>query len=403
MNLSDIKQQSSEELLAAARELGVSNPEELRRQDLLFAVLRGYGRRKEEIRTEGLLEVLADGFGFLRAADAGYLPGPDDVYVSPSQIRRFHLRTGDTVRGLIRAPKESERYYALLRVESVNSRGPEGGEQGGESAAGADALRPDEALSLRLAGDPTGPLLELFSPLCRGQRCLVIAPPRSGTTTLLKNLARAVSQNHPDIETTLLLVDERPEEVAELGRDEGLEVIASTFDESPARHIQVADIAFEKAKRTAEGGGHALLLIDSMTRLVGAFNATAAPGGRLLGGDVDAGALLRAKKLFAAGRRLEGGGTLTVVAALQIKPAARFDEVVIEGLTNTATSTIALSAALRDELVFPAVDIVHTQSRSAEAAIGGDKLARAQALRNELARLDPPRAAERMRALFADL
>jgi transcription termination factor Rho len=399
MHLSELKRKSTHELAELADSLGVEAAAAQRRQELVFAILKAQGDRRGELLADGVIEVLPDGFGFLRAPDQNYQPGADDIYVSPSQIRRFSLRTGDTIAGQIRPPKESERYFALLRVDAVNGEAPDARRH----KAVFDNLTPiypDRRLRVEHPGASLGVrLVDLFAPLGFGQRCLIVAPPRAGATALLADLARGVAVNQPDVAVLILLVDERPEDVTALRRAAGrAEVVSSTFDEPPARHVQVAELVIEKAKRLAESGTDAVVLVDSLTRLAAACGAALPPTGRTGAGGLDLAAIHRVKRILGAARALEEGGSLTLIATAQVGSGSRLDDLVAEELRTTATSEIRLDRDLADRRMFPAIDVVGSGTRRDELLTSADERAAVTAIRRELADLGREEVAEKIRA-----
>ncbi len=399
MNLSDVKQKTTSELVALADELSVADPDSLRRPELVLAILRAQSDRRGGLTGSGVLEILPDGFGFLRAPDANYLPGADDIYVSPSQIRRFDLRTGDTVEGQIRPPKENERYFALLKVEAVN-HGPVDGQRGQLSFDERAAIYPDQRLRLTTDdGEMSARVVDLLCPLGKGQRALVCAPPHTGKSAILRMVARAIATGHPQVETLMVLVDERPEDVNESRRKASCEVIALTFDEPPARHVQLAEIVVEKAKRLAENGRDVVVLLDSITRLARAYHAASPASGPQIEGGFDAAAMHRVKRLFGAARALEGGGSLTMIAAATDDTAGP-DDAVARALGDAATARIQLSRALADARVFPSIDVTRSFTRQAERLWTDDEATAAQRVR-DLAREEGP--ADAMRRLIARL
>ena len=399
MNLSDVKQKTTGELVALADELSIAGADSLHRPELVLAILRAQSDRRGGLTGSGVLEILPDGFGFLRAPDANYLPGADDIYVSPSQIRRFDLRTGDTVEGQIRPPKENERYFALLKVEAVN-HGPVDGQRGQLSFEERAAIYPDQRLRLAADdGEMSARVVDLVCPLGKGQRALVCAPPHTGKSAILRVVARAIAAGHPTLETLMVLVDERPEDVTETRRSASCEVIASIFDESPARHVQLAEIVVEKAKRLAENGRDVVVLFDSITRLARAYHAASPPSGRDLEGGIDAAAMHRVKRLFGAARALEGGGSLTMIAAATDDTGSSGDAIA-RSLVDAATARIQLSRALADARIFPSIDVTRSFTREAERLWREDEASAAQQLR-ELAQEDGP--ADAMRRLIARL
>ena len=401
MHLNELKRKSTQELAELADSLGVEGASAQRRQELVFAILKAQGDRRGDLLADGVIEVLPDGFGFLRAPDQNYQPGADDIYVSPSQIRRFALRTGDTVGGQIRPPKESERYFALLRVDTVNSEPPDAR----RTKALFDNLTPVyPSRRLKVEHEPGSlgtRLIDLFAPLGFGQRALIVAPPRAGATALLEDLARGIVANHPTAPVVVLLVDERPEDVTAFRRGARAEVVSSTFDEPPARHVQVAELVIEKAKRLAEAGKDAIVLVDSVTRLAAAYNAALTPSGRTGAGGLDHGAIHKIKKFLGAARALEEGGSLTVIATAQVGSGSRLDELVTEELRGTATAEVRLDAALADKRIFPALDLLASGTRRDDLLTGEEERAEITALRRQLAGLTTEEQSEKVRALIA--
>ncbi len=401
MHLNELKRKSTQELAELADRLGVETAASLRRQDLVFGILKAQGDRKGDILADGVIEVLPDGFGFLRAPDQNYQPGADDIYVSPSQIRRFSLRTGDTVAGQIRPPKESERYFALLRVDHVNGESPDG-RRGKALFDNLTPIYPDRRLRLDHDRAAHGArLVDLFAPLGFGQRCLILAPPRAGASQLIEELARGIAANHPDAALTLLLCDERPEDVTAMRRAVRAELASSTFDEPPSRHVQVAELVVEKAKRIAEAGKDAIVLVDSLTRLAAAYHAALTPSGRTGAGGLDQAAVHKVKRFLGAARALEEGGSLTIIAVAQAEPGARASELVFDELRAAATSEIHLDRRVAERRIYPAIDPLASSTRKDELLATAAERATAAALRAELAALEPPEAAERLRALLA--
>jgi len=387
IKLQDLKSKSPTELLAFAEEFEVEGASTLRKQELMFAILKQLALREIEIIGEGVVEVLQDGFGFLRAPDANYLPGPDDIYVSPSQIRRFALRTGDTVEGHIRGPKDGERYFALLKVNSINFEEPEKARHK-VHFDNLTPLYPERRLKLEIE-DPTkkdysARVIDIVSPIGMGQRALIVAPPRTGKTVLLQNIARSVSANHPDCYLIVLLIDERPEEVTDMQRSVKGEVISSTFDEPAVRHVQVAEMVIEKAKRLVEHGRDVVILLDSITRLGRAYNTVVPSSGKVLTGGVDANALQRPKRFFGAARNIEEGGSLTIIATALIDTGSRMDEVIFEEFKGTGNSEIILDRKVSDKRVFPAIDITRSGTRKEELLIASDQLKKMYVLRRIL-------------------
>jgi len=372
MNIQELKKTSSEELIAKAEKLEIENPSTLRKQEILFAILKKLADNKEEITAGGVLEVLQDGFGFLRAIESNYLPGPDDIYVSPSQIRRFGLRTGDSVEGEIRAPKNSERYFALLKVDKINFDNPEKA-RNKIAFDNLTPLYPDKQLKMEVETtkiekkpDQTARLIDLVSPIGKGQRSLIISPPKAGKTIILQNIAHSIAQNHPECYLMVLLIDERPEEVTDMQRSVKGEVISSTFDEPASRHVAVAEMVIEKAKRLTEHKKDVVILLDSITRLGRAYNAVVPSSGKVLTGGVDANALQRPKRFFGAARNIEQGGSLTIISTALIDTGSRMDEVIFEEFKGTGNSELILDRKISDKRIFPAIDITRSGTRREE-------------------------------------
>jgi len=387
MNLQELKRKSPADLLAYAEELQIENASSLRRQDMMFAILKQLADNDVAIYGDGVLEVLQDGFGFLRSPEANYLPGPDDIYVSPSQVRRFGLRTGDTVEGQIRAPKDGERYFALLKVNAINFEEPEKVRHR-INFDNLTPLYPDERLKLEIE-DPTRKeyttrVIDLIAPLGKGQRGLIVAPPRTGKTVMLQNVAHAISRNHPDVYLIVLLIDERPEEVTDMARSVKGEVISSTFDEPAIRHVQVAEMVIEKAKRLVEHKRDVVILLDSITRLARAYNTIVPSSGKVLTGGVDANALQRPKRFFGAARNIEEGGSLTIVATALIDTGSRMDEVIFEEFKGTGNSEIILDRKISDKRTFPAIDITKSGTRKEELLVDKKVLQKMWVLRRIL-------------------
>ena len=387
MKLKELKEKSPTELLNFAEELEVENASTLRKQELLFAILKKLAEKETDIIGEGVVEVLQDGFGFLRSPDANYLPGPDDIYISPSQIRRFSLRTGDTVEGHIRSPKEGERYFALLKVNSVNFEDPESARHK-VHFDNLTPLHPDERFQLE-STDPTGKdmssrVIDLVAPLGKGQRALIVAPPRTGKTVLLQNIAKSITANHPDSNLIVLLIDERPEEVTDMKRTVNGEVVSSTFDEPAARHVQVSEMVIEKAKRLVEHGRDVVILLDSITRLGRAYNTVIPSSGKVLTGGVDANALQRPKRFFGAARNIEEGGSLTIIATALIDTGSRMDEVIFEEFKGTGNAEIVLDRKVSDKRIFPAMDILKSGTRKEELMVDRKELQKVFVLRRIL-------------------
>ncbi|MBO6507205.1 MAG: transcription termination factor Rho, partial [Roseibium sp.] len=383
----DQKEKTPTELLQFAEELEVENASTMRKQELMFAILKNLAAQDVEIIGEGVVEVLQDGFGFLRSPDANYLPGPDDIYVSPSQIRRFSLRTGDTVEGHIRSPKEGERYFALLKVNSINFEDPEKARHK-VHFDNLTPLYPDERFRMEIE-DPTikdlsARVIDLAAPLGKGQRALITAPPRTGKTVFLQNIAKSITTNHPECYLIVLLIDERPEEVTDMQRTVNGEVVSSTFDEPATRHVQVAEMVIEKAKRLTEHGRDVVILLDSITRLGRAYNTVVPSSGKVLTGGVDANALQRPKRFFGAARNIEEGGSLTIIATALIDTGSRMDEVIFEEFKGTGNSEIILDRKISDKRVYPAIDIQRSGTRKEELLVPHERLKKTFVLRRIL-------------------
>ncbi|MDB5512494.1 MAG: transcription termination factor Rho [Enterovirga sp.] len=388
VKLEDLKAKSPTELLAFAEEVEVENASTMRKQELMFAILKQLAARETEIVGQGVVEVLQDGFGFLRSPDSNYLPGPDDIYVSPSQIRRFGLRTGDTVDGPIRGPKEGERYFALLKVTTINFEDPEKLKHK-VHFDNLTPLYPDERIRLEFVEetgkrDFSARIIDVVAPIGKGQRALIVAPPRTGKTVLLQNVAKSVTANHPECYLIVLLIDERPEEVTDMQRSVKGEVISSTFDEPAARHVQVAEMVIEKAKRLVEHGRDVVILLDSITRLGRAYNTVVPSSGKVLTGGVDANALQRPKRFFGAARNIEEGGSLTIIATALIDTGSRMDEVIFEEFKGTGNSEIILDRKVSDKRIFPALDITRSGTRKEELLVPADTLKKMYVLRRIL-------------------
>ncbi|PIW26024.1 MAG: transcription termination factor Rho [Rhodospirillales bacterium CG15_BIG_FIL_POST_REV_8_21_14_020_66_15] len=387
MNLKELKQKSPADLLAYAEELEIENASSLRKQDMMFAILKTLADNDVAIYGDGVLEVLQDGFGFLRSPEANYLPGPDDIYVSPSQVRRFGLRTGDTVEGEIRAPKDGERYFALLKVNQINFADP----QAVRHRINFDNLTPlypDERLIMEIQDpahkDPTSRVIDLICPIGKGQRALIVAPPRTGKTVMLQNIAHSIAENHPECYLIVLLIDERPEEVTDMDRSVKGEVISSTFDEPATRHVQVTEMVLEKAKRLVEHKKDVVILLDSITRLARAYNTVVPSSGKVLTGGVDANALQRPKRFFGAARNIEEGGSLTIIATALIDTGSRMDEVIFEEFKGTGNSEIILDRKLSDKRTWPSIDITKSGTRKEELLVDRGVLAKMWVLRRIL-------------------
>jgi transcription termination factor Rho len=389
MNLSDLKHKKINDLATLARDLSVEGAAGMRKQELIFAILQAQVEKNGVISGGGVLEILPDGFGFLRAQDYNYLPGPDDIYVSPSQIRRFNLRTGDTIAGQIRPPKEGERYFALLKVETVNFEDP--------SVArdkilfdNLTPLYPERRLELETASDNfSARIMDLMTPIGMGQRGLIVAAPRTGKTMLLQNLANSIASNHPEVILIVLLIDERPEEVTDMARSVKAEVVSSTFDEPAQRHIQVAEMVLEKAKRLVEHKRDVVILLDSITRLARAYNTVVPASGKILSGGLDANALQRPKRFFGAARNIEEGGSLTIIASALIETGSRMDEVIFEEFKGTGNMEIHLERKLTEKRIFPSIDINRSGTRKEELLLPPEELNRIWILRKLLSPLSP--------------
>jgi transcription termination factor Rho len=387
MNLVELKKMKINELTHMAKDFSIEGATGMPKQDLIFSLLQAHSERSGLIYGEGVLEILPDGFGFLRAPDSNYLPGPDDIYISPSQIRRFNLRTGDTVSGQIRPPKDTERYFALLKVEQVNHEDPEIAREK-ILFDNLTPLYPNKRVKLETTADNlSSRIMDLMTPLGKGQRGLIVAPPRTGKTMLLQNIANSVSANHKDIHKIVLLIDERPEEVTDMQRNVDAEVISSTFDEPQQRHVQVAEMVIEKAKRLVEHKRDVLILLDSITRLARAYNATVPPSGKILSGGLDSNALHKPKRFFGAARNVEEGGSLTIIATALIDTGSRMDEVIFEEFKGTGNMEIHLDRKLTDRRVFPSVDINRSGTRKEELLLEAADLNRIWILRKLLAPL----------------
>jgi len=391
MNLEELKKKSPAELISQAEKLAIENPSTLRKQEILFAILKKLAENNEEITAGGVLEVLQDGFGFLRSSEASYLAGPDDIYVSPSQIRRFSMRTGDSISGLIRPPKDGERYFALLKVNEVNFDKPENSRTK-ILFENLTPLHANERFRMeRGKEDITARVLDLASPIGRGQRGLLVAPPKAGKTMLLQNIAQSITHNHPDVTLMVLLIDERPEEVTEMQRLVKGEVIASTFDEPASRHVQVAEMVIEKAKRLVEHKKDVVILLDSITRLARAYNTVIPSSGKVLTGGVDANALHKPKRFFGAARNVEEGGSLTIIATALIDTGSKMDEVIYEEFKGTGNMELHLNRKIAEKRVFPAIDFNRSGTRREELLTKPDELQKLWILRkivHEMSEID---------------
>ncbi|MCS7280402.1 MAG: transcription termination factor Rho [Desulfobacterota bacterium] len=394
MHLNELKKKKIEELMQIAKDLGIENASGMKKQELIFAILQAYVERNETIYGEGVLEVLPEGFGFLRSPESNYLPGPDDIYVSPSQIKRFNLRTGDTTAGQIRPPKDNEKYFALLKVESINFDDP----QVAKEKIIFDNLTPifpNERIKLETTPDNlSARIMDLFTPIGKGQRGLIVAPPRTGKTVLLQNIANSIIRNHKEIYLIVLLIDERPEEVTEMMRTVDAEVISSTFDEPATRHVQVAEIVIEKAKRLVEHKRDVVILLDSLTRLARAYNTVVPSSGKILSGGIDAAAMQKPKRFFGAARKIEEAGSLTIIATALIDTGSRMDEVIFEEFKGTGNCEIYLDRRLAEKRIFPAIDINKSGTRREELLLDPDDLSRIWLLRKVLQPMNPVEAME---------
>lgn len=396
MNLKELKEKKIGELTSLAKQYNIEGAASMRKQDIIFALLQSQSEQNGLIYSEGVLETLPDGFGFLRAPDYNYLPGPDDIYISPSQIRRFNLRTGDIVSGQIRPPKEGERYFALLKVEKVNFEDPEIAREK-ILFDNLTPLYPQDKLKLELPGKKTDlsmRIMDLFTPIGMGQRGLIVSPPRAGKTVLLQKLANSITTNHPDVVLIVLLIDERPEEVTDMQRSVKGEVISSTFDEPAQRHVQVAEMVIEKAKRLVEHQRDVVILLDSITRLARAYNTVVPPSGKVLSGGVDSNALHKPKRFFGAARNIEEGGSLTIMATALIETGSRMDEVIFEEFKGTGNMEIVLDRKLSERRIFPAIDINRSGTRKEDLLLTKEELNRIWILRKVLQPLNPVESME---------
>ncbi|MEN8188596.1 MAG: transcription termination factor Rho [Thermodesulfobacteriota bacterium] len=390
MNVAELKLKKIGDLVKLGRKLKVEGVSTMRKQELIFAILKAQGDEKDQLRGSGVLEILPDGFGFLRAPDYNYLPGPDDIYVSPSQIRRLNLRTGDTIEGLVRSPKEGERYFALLKVESVNFDSPEAAKTK-TVFANLTPLHPEEKLHLEWQPDNFSMrLIDMMAPIGKGQRGLIVAPPRTGKTVLIQKIANSIVRNHKDVYLIVLLIDERPEEVTEMQRSvKTAEVVSSTFDEPPQRHIQVAEMVIEKARRLVEHKKDVVILLDSITRLARAYNTVTPASGKILSGGVEANALHRPKRFFGAARNIEEGGSLTIIASALIETGSRMDEVIFEEFKGTGNMEVILDRKMSDRRIFPAIDIRRSGTRKEDLLLEPECLNRVWILRKLLSSMNP--------------
>jgi len=387
LKLQDLKEKSASELIEFAKENGVENASSLRKQELYFAILQNLADQDIEILGQGVIEVLQDGFGFLRSSDANYLPGPDDIYISPSQIRKFSLRTGDTVESYIRGPKEGERYFALVKVNLINFEDPKN-MRTKVHFDNLTPLYPDEALTMEILDadkkDLSDRIIDIVAPLGKGQRAMIVSPPRTGKTVLLQNIANSITKNQPECYLIVLLIDERPEEVTDMQRTVNGEVVSSTFDEPATRHVAVSEMVMEKAKRLVEHGRDVVILLDSITRLGRAFNTVVPSSGKVLTGGVDANALQRPKRFFGAARNIEEGGSLTIISTALIDTGSRMDEVIFEEFKGTGNSEVVLDRKMADKRVFPAIDIMKSGTRKEELLLDKEKLHKIYVLRRIL-------------------
>ena len=394
MNISDLKEMNLNSLLNIAKDLGIPSPSGLKKQELIFEILKAQTEKNGLIFAEGVLEILPEGFGFLRAPDYNYLPGPDDIYVSPSQIRKFNLRTGDTISGQVRPPKEGEKYFALIKIEAINFEHPD------ESKSrplfeNLTPLHPFDRINLEIDRENVSArVMDLLTPIGKGQRGLIVAPPRAGKTMLLQTIARSITKNHPDTYLIILLIDERPEEVTEMKRAVDAEIISSTFDEPATRHVQVADMVLEKAKRLAEYKRDVVILLDSLTRLSRANNSVIPTSGKVLSGGIDANALQRPKRFFGSARKIEEGGSLTVIATCLVDTGSRMDDVIFEEFKGTGNMEIHLDRKLMDKRIFPCIDILKSGTRKEELLLSPEELNRVWVLRKVLSSLSPVEAME---------
>ncbi|MEI6080257.1 MAG: transcription termination factor Rho [bacterium] len=396
MYLHDLKQMKIEKLTELANQYEVENPAGLKRQELIFAIIKSHAEKEGQIYADGVLEILPDGFGFIRSQDYSYLPGPDDIYVSPSQIRRFNLRTGDTISGQIRPPKDSERYFALLKVETVNFESPEVAKDK-ILFDNLTPLYPDEKFSMEFpypTQDMSTRIVDMLTPIGKGQRALIVAPPRAGKTVLLQNVANAITANHPDVTLIVLLIDERPEEVTDMQRNVKGEVVSSTFDEPASRHVQVAEMVIEKAKRLTEHKKDVVILLDSITRLARAYNTVVPPSGKVLSGGVDANALHKPKRFFGAARNIEEGGSLTIIATALVDTGSRMDDVIFEEFKGTGNSEIHLDRKLMEKRIFPCIDVNKSGTRKEDLLLDPFTLQRIWILRKVLSPMNQVEAME---------
>ncbi len=397
MNLTDLKQKTASELMDVAEELGLEGATRSRKQDIIFSILKSQAKKGVDIYGDGVLEILQDGFGFLRSADCSYLAGPDDIYVSPSQIRRFGLRTGDTISGKIRPPKDGERYFALLKVDQINFEKPENAKHK-VLFENLTPLFPEERMGLEQGNgsteDLTPRVIDLLAPIGKGQRSLIVSPPKAGKTMMLQSIAQSIANNHPEVYLMVLLIDERPEEVTEMARSVRGEVVSSTFDEPASRHVQVAEMVIEKAKRLVEHKRDVVILLDSITRLARAYNTVIPSSGKVLTGGVDANALQRPKRFFGAARNIEEGGSLTIVATALVETGSRMDDVIYEEFKGTGNNEIHLSRNVAEKRIYPAINLNRSGTRREEKLINPDDLQKVWILRKLLHPMDEIAAME---------
>jgi|UniRef100_A0A7V4XS66 transcription termination factor Rho len=394
MTIAELKEKNITELSRIARSLDIPGASGLRKQDLIFKILQAQSEKEGHIFAEGVLEILPDGYGFLRSPDYNYLPGPDDIYVSPSQIRKFDLKTGDTISGNVRPPHEGEKYFALVKIEAINFESPEE-TRNKILFDNLTPLYPEERIKMETVRENiSGRVMDLLTPIGKGQRGLIVAPPRTGKTMLLQSIANSITANHPEVALIVLLIDERPEEVTDMQRSVKGEVISSTFDEPAARHVQVAEMVIEKAKRLVEHKRDVVILLDSITRLARAYNTIVPPSGKVLSGGVDSNALQRPKRFFGAARNIEEGGSLTIIATALVDTGSRMDEVIFEEFKGTGNMEVILDRKLVDKRVFPAIDIQRSGTRKEELLIGKEDLQRIWVLRKVLNPLSPVEAME---------
>ena len=397
MNLTELKQKPIAELLKTAQDMGLDNVSRSRKQDIIFVILKKHAKNGEDIYGDGVLEILQDGFGFLRSADSSYLAGPDDIYVSPSQIRRFNLRTGDTVAGKIRPPKDGERYFALLKISEINFSKPENSKNK-ILFENLTPLFPQDRLELQLGNGSTEDLsarvIDLTSPIGKGQRGLIVSPPKAGKTLILQNIAQSITKNNPECRLIVLLIDERPEEVTEMQRSVRGEVVASTFDEPPSRHVQVADMVIEKAKRLVEHKEDVVILLDSITRLARAYNTVIPSSGKVLTGGVDAHALERPKRFFGAARNLEEGGSLTIIATALVETGSKMDEVIYEEFKGTGNMELHLDRKIAEKRIYPAINVRRSGTRREDLLTNEEELQRMWILRKLLSSMEDVQATE---------